>query len=429
LAVALAANAIVGLPQAFGDQAVSGLVLRRRALDQIGGERIRRTITLTSGLLALVTAGTALPAQHFTQIPGLAAVGAVLSIIIPVASHGGVSTSMLQRAGRQRAASVTRFVAALTSAAVWVPVMAYTRSQWGLVGFYVTTDALAAMVLWVLSRNCLPPSGVQRGAHVGSGEVLRFMAAVGPANCLNWLSLQGFGLLCAAGLNVAEYAELGLYLAILRVGLDLAAGPFAVSLQVGLSGLTDPRQEKSLIVRWSNQLTALVLLAVFVIVLIDPQRVLGWIGKEQFRSALLFWLLASLPMQAVSWLDRPVLINRHMERTDLHMRVWWAAIDVAIALNAGALGLGGLGAAVAARYLITRLAVDVWFGAKAPHCRIRHAWPSLIFAILSGIGIAFGHGRDVMAVVGGILLVFLLAQEVRRRWAVSTSTRGSPIGQ
>jgi hypothetical protein len=426
LAVALAANAIVGLPQAFGDQAVNGLVFRRASLGHAGAVHIRRTVTVVAASLAVVTAVASIPVQGFTGIPGLAAVGAVLAVIIPVAAHAGISTSILQRAGRQRTASAARASAAGLSGAAWVPVMAQTGSEWALVGFYVTTDLVAAIALWILSRGVLGAAEPSDPAEVGSSEVLKFMAAVGPANCLNWLSFQGFGLVCAAGLAVEDYAELALYLAILRVGLDLVAGPFAVSLQVGLARAKDLAGQDSLIIRSSQQLTGVVLLVVVAVLCVDPHRVLGWIGKEQFDSTLLLWLLVTLPMQAVSWLDRPVLIHRHLERTDLHLRLWLALADTAIALSSGMLGLDGLGIAIVVRFVVSRVAIQVWLGDQAAHCRFPQALPSLAFATVGGIGILAGHGRASMVAVGGVLAVLLIVREVKHLWDPYSSTRAMP---
>jgi hypothetical protein len=428
LAVALAANAIVGLPQSFGDQAVNGLVFRRASLGDAGAARIRRTVTVVAASLAVVTAVAAVPAQGFTGIPGLAAVGAVLAIIIPVAAHAGVSTSILQRAGRQRTASAAKASAAALSGAAWVPVMAQTGSEWSLVGFYVTTDFVAAIAMWALSRGALGTSGPQDAAEVRSSEVLKFMAAVGPANCLNWLSFAGFGLLCAAGLTVEAYAELALYLAILRVGLDLVAGPFTVALQVGLSAVRDPSDQDAMIIRSARQLTGVVLVAVVAVLCVDPERALSWIGKEQFDSVLLLWLLLSLPMQAVSWLDRPVLIHRHLEGTDLHLRVWLAAVDTTIALSSGVLGLEGLGVAIVIRFVVTRVAVNAWFGDKAGHCRLPQSWPVLAFAIMGGAGILAEQGRVTMIVVGTALGLLLIVREVRHGWNLYSSTRVTRSG-
>jgi hypothetical protein len=261
---------------------------------------------------------------------------------------------------------------------------------------------------------------------LGAREVVRFMAAVGPANVLNWLSVQGFGLICAAGLTVDEYAELALYLSLLRVGLDLIAGPSQVNLQVGLGRLKDHSAEDALIVRTSNLLTAATLLAVVACEVVDPHRALGWIGKSEFHSVLLAWLLVSLPMQATSWLDRPVLVHRHRERTDLHMRLLLAAVDSAIALSSHLLGLAGLGVAVVVRYLLARVGVAVWFGAQAPHCRMRQAWPALVFAVVAGVGILSGHDRLVIGLAGGVLAALIVAGEVRQGWSLSSSMPVTP---
>jgi hypothetical protein len=428
LAVALAAIAIVGLPQSFGDQAVSGLVLRRVSLTGQDAGHIRRTITVVGVGLAALTAAATVPTQSFTGIPGLAAVGAVLSVILPIAAHAGVSTAILQRAGRQHAASAGRAIAALVAGAIWLPVLLQTGSAWALVGFYVMTDLLAAALLWVMTQGLIFQPGSTGEPDIRLPEILRFMAAVGPANCLYWLSSLGFGLLCAAGLSVEAYAELALYLAVLRVGLDLVAGPFTVQLQVGLSHVRDRQTQDALIVRRADQLAAAMLVAVAVVLVVDPSRVLDWIGKQQFDSVLLLWLLASLPMQAASWLDRPVLIHRHLERTDLHMRVWLAAVDTAIALSSGLLGLHGIGVALTLRFALSRVAAGFWFGARAPHCHFSRTWPSLAFATAAAAGILVGHGKFLMIFAGTVLGLLLAGQEVREWWR-SSSTRAIPRDQ
>jgi hypothetical protein len=153
------------------------------------------------------------------------------------------------------------------------------------------------------------------------------------------------------------------------------------------------------------------------------------IGKEEFNSPLLLWLMASLPLQALSWLDRPTFIHRHIERTDLKMRAWLAAVDTVIAFCAGFLGLEGIGVALLLRFVVSRLLLAVWFGDRGAHFRMRYAWPVEAAAVVAGVGIAAGEGRTVLIVVSGAAALLLVGREVGQRWIRSSSIpamRGDP---